>query len=81
MNEGIEYRIERLRAQLAHGSLAELGLRIEARGGTVRVTGTVADSECRDTVMRVITQELSGLDFLVDVAVAPADRPICAEEL
>jgi hypothetical protein len=81
MTDEAEYRIEGLRHRLAHGELAELGLRIEARSGAVTVVGTVADDECRETVLRVIADELSGLIVHVDVTVAATEVPTRAEQI
>lgn len=72
MTDETEYRIERLRHRLAHGETAELGLRIEARASTVIVSGTVANAECREEILRLVEQELAGLPVRLDVAVAPA---------
>ncbi len=81
MTDDTEYRIERLRHRLAHGELAELGLRIEARAGAVTVSGTVADDECRETILRVVADELSGLTVHMDVAVAATEAPTRAEQI
>ena len=72
MSEDTEYRIERLRHRLAHGSTAELGLRIEARANAVVVLGTVANAECREEILRLVEEELAGLPVRLDVTVAPA---------
>ena len=72
MTDDTEYRIERLRHRLAHGETAELGLRIEARANAVIVYGTVATSECREEIVRLVQEELAGLPVRLDVAVAPA---------
>jgi hypothetical protein len=81
MTDDTEYRIEGLRHRLAHGELAELGLRIEARAGTVAVSGTVADDACRETVLAVIAEELSGLTVHVDVTIAATEAPTRAEQI
>ncbi len=72
MTDDTEYRIERLRHRLAHGETAELGLRIEARANAVVVYGTVATSECREEIVRLVQEELAGLPVRLDVTVAPA---------
>jgi len=72
LTDDTEYRIERLRHRLAHGEIAELGLRIEARANAVIVSGTVATSECREEIVRLVEEELAGLPVRLDVAVAPA---------
>jgi hypothetical protein len=81
MTEAIEYRIERLRSRLAYGAHAELGLRIEPRGGGVRVSGTVPDAECREAVLRAVAEELADLELLLDVVIAATDPPAHAEQL
>jgi len=81
VTDDTEYRIERLRHRLAHGELAELGVRVEARGSAVIVSGAVADAECREVILRAVAEELDGLHVQIDLAVAPADEPARAEEL
>jgi hypothetical protein len=67
-----EYRIERLRHRLAQGATAELGLHVEARASAVSVSGTVADTECRDEILRAVEEELAGVPVHLDLTVAPA---------
>ena len=83
MTDDTEYRIEKLRHRLAHGETAELGLRIEARANAVVVSGTVANAECRDEIVRLVEEELAGLPVRLDVIVAeaPADAKPLVEEL
>lgn len=81
MTDDTSYRIERLRERLAQGETAELGLRIEAHADTVSVSGTLADAECRDTVARIVAEELHGLAVHLDLVVAAPDPPVRAEEL
>ena len=81
MTDETEYRIEGLRHRLAQGELAELGLHIEARAGAVAVSGVVADDACRETVLAVIAEELSGLTVHVDVTVVPTEAPTVAEQI
>ncbi len=72
MTDDTEYRIEKLRHRLAHGETAELGLHIEARANAVVVSGTVANAECREEILRLVQEELAGLPVRLDVTVSPA---------
>ena len=81
MSDDTAYRIERLRERLAQGETAELGLRIEAHADTVSVSGTLADAGCRETVERIVAEELDGLTVHLDLVIAAPDPPVRAEEL
>lgn len=81
MTDDTQYRIESLRQRLAQGEPGELGLRIEARGGSVVVCGIVPDADCRETIERLIAEELDGLTVHMDIAAAHADAPATPEEL
>ncbi|MFJ6727828.1 BON domain-containing protein [Streptomyces sp. NPDC091281] len=76
-----EYRVAHLRERLAAEDLAELGVRADVRGGTVRVTGTVPSAECREALLRTVREELSGLAVQTDVVVAGTSSPERAEDL
>jgi hypothetical protein len=76
-----EYRIAHLRDRLAAGELGELGIKIEARGGGVLLTGTVPSPRCREQVLSAVHQELAGLTVHCDIAVAENESPDHAEEL
>ncbi|GAA2435783.1 BON domain-containing protein [Streptomyces macrosporus] len=76
-----EYRIAHLQERLVHEEIAEQGMRIEARGGTVVVTGTAPTSECRDTIERVVREELADVPVRTDIVVADATAPDRSEEL
>ncbi|MFE4257887.1 hypothetical protein [Streptomyces sp. NPDC056883] len=76
--ENIEYRIEHLRDRLAREDIAELGVRIDARGARAVVRGRVADEECREAVLRIAGEELGDMDWYGDLTVsghAAPDRP------
>ncbi|WP_328752598.1 BON domain-containing protein [Streptomyces sp. NBC_00285] len=79
--ENVEYRVAHLRDRLAAEELGELGVRAEVRAGAVVVTGTVPSTQCRDTVLRTVREELTGLDVHTDVVVAQTATPDHAEEL
>ncbi|MFI2223970.1 hypothetical protein [Streptomyces fradiae] len=75
-----EYRIARLRDRLASEDIAELGVRIEERGG-VALYGTVSGAACRGEVLRIAREELAGLALHEDLVVAGSDAPTRQEEL
>lgn len=81
VTDDTQYRIERLRHRLAQDDPGELGLRIETRGEAVVVSGTVPDAGCRESIMRLVAEELDGLTVHTDIAAASADAPPIPEEL
>ncbi|MFG3042212.1 BON domain-containing protein [Streptomyces sp. NPDC048330] len=82
MNAGeSEYRIARFRERLAREDVAELGVRVEARGTAVVLTGTVPTAGRRDEILRLADTELAGLPVHTDLLVACADPPGRPEEL
>jgi hypothetical protein len=73
-----EYRIERLRERLVGDDVAELGIRIEQRGGAVLLSGAVTTAEQRDEILRIAAEELGGTrvhSALVIVSATAPDRP------
>ncbi|GGM15264.1 hypothetical protein GCM10010129_69350 [Streptomyces fumigatiscleroticus] len=79
--DNVEYRVAHLRERLAAEELGELGVRTEVRAGAILVTGTVPSAQCRDTLLRVVHEELAGLTVHSDLVVAETTRPDHAEEL
>ncbi|MEU2184222.1 hypothetical protein [Streptomyces thermolilacinus] len=76
-----EYRIAHLRDRLASDDIAELGVRIEERGGSVMLYGTVSSAACRSEVLRIAREELAGLPLHEDLVVAGSEAPTHPEEL
>ncbi|WP_246203470.1 hypothetical protein [Streptomyces tailanensis] len=76
-----EYRIAHLGEQLARGDLAELGMRIEARGDTVHITGTASTAHDREAILRIVAEELPGVRVRADIALADVSAPDHSEEL
>ncbi|WP_236242076.1 hypothetical protein [Streptomyces sp. CC228A] len=76
-----EYRIAHLRDRLASEDIAELGVRIEQRGAGVMLYGTVSTVACRNEILRIAQDELSGLPLHEDLVVAVTDAPNHPEEL
>ncbi|MEU2108480.1 BON domain-containing protein [Streptomyces sp. NPDC019507] len=76
------YRVARIRERLAGDDIAELGVRVEERGGAVLLTGTVSSPEQRDGVLRAVAEEL-GDDTPVrsDLVVASTAAPDAHEDL
>ncbi|MER7722175.1 BON domain-containing protein [Streptomyces flaveolus] len=79
--ENVEYRVAHLQERLAAEELGELGVRAEIRAGAVAVTGTVPSAQCRETLLRVVREELAGVTVHSDIVVAETTRPDHAEEL
>ncbi|MFC9684938.1 BON domain-containing protein [Streptomyces sp. NPDC056948] len=79
--QNLDYRIAHLQDRLASGELGELGVRVEARGGTVLLTGTVPSAPCREEILRTALEELAGTPVHSDLVVTGASSPDHAEEL
>ncbi|WP_328417540.1 BON domain-containing protein [Streptomyces violaceus] len=79
--QNLDYRIAHLQDRLASGELGELGVRVEARGRTVLLTGTVPSAPCRDEILRTAIEELAGIPVHSDLVVTEASSPDHAEEL
>ncbi|AJF63708.1 hypothetical protein [Streptomyces vietnamensis] len=76
-----EYRIARFRDRLAREDVAELGVRVEARGETVLLTGTLPTADRRDEILRLADTELAGIPIRADLLIACADPPERSEDL
>jgi hypothetical protein len=79
--DGSEYRIARLRERLAREGVAELGIRIEMRGGSVLLSGALPTADHRDEILRIAEAELPGTHVLLDLTVASAIPPDGHEDL
>ncbi|MEU1023837.1 hypothetical protein ABZ383_21645 [Streptomyces sp. NPDC005900] len=77
----VEYRIAHLKERLAAEELGELGIRVESRGSSVAVVGTVPSAHCREELLRTVHEELAGQTVHFDVVVAGAAAPDHPEEL
>ncbi|MFH8294425.1 hypothetical protein [Streptomyces sp. NPDC018059] len=77
----VEYRIAHLKERLAAEELGELGIRIEHRGSSVNVVGTVPTSHCREELLRTVNDQLAGLTVHCDIVVADAAAPDHPEEV
>ncbi|WP_369213311.1 hypothetical protein [Streptomyces flavofungini] len=77
----VEYRIAHLQERLAAEEQGELGLRVENRGSSVTVAGTVSTAHCREELLRTVHEELDGLTVHCDIVVAEAAAPDHPEEL
>lgn len=76
-----EYRIAHLEERLARSDLAELGMRIEARGDAVHITGTASTAADRAAILRIAAAELPGVAVRADIALADVTAPEHSEEL
>lgn len=76
-----DYRIALLRERLAVGGQAELGVRVERRGGVVLLTGTVPNSTRRDEILDLARSTLTGCAVRTDITVAGRDAPDHGEDL
>lgn len=76
-----DYRIAHLKERLAAEELGELGIRVEARGASVMVAGTVPTAHCREELLRTVNEELEGLMVHFDIVVAESSAPDHPEEL
>jgi hypothetical protein len=80
-SDTVDYRIAHLRDRLASGTVAELGVRIEAHGNGVLLSGTVSSVACRNEILRIAEEELAGFPLHEDLVVASALAPDHPEEL
>jgi hypothetical protein len=81
MTAADDYFIERLRCRLAGDEVAELGVRVEERGGAVVLSGMVADAVSRDAIMRIAEGESDGSPVVCDLRITSAAAPDHAEDL
>ncbi|MEU6211557.1 hypothetical protein ABZ891_16810 [Streptomyces sp. NPDC047023] len=79
--ENLDYRVEHLRDRLAREDVAELGVRVEARGAWVMVWGCVTGPAARTAVLRVVGEELAGVPWHEDLTVSHVGPPDGAEVL
>ncbi len=79
--ENIEYRIAHLRDRLAREDIAELGVRVEARGAWAMIWGSVTGPESRAAVLRIAAEELAGVPWHEDLTVNRVGPPDHAEVL
>ncbi|MET9857563.1 hypothetical protein ABZY57_32150 [Streptomyces sp. NPDC006450] len=76
-----EYRIEHLLDRLAREETAELGVHVETHGARAVVRGRVPDEQCRAAVLRIVGEELAGLDWYEDLTVSRPRPPDHSEDL
>ncbi|MFJ5708452.1 BON domain-containing protein [Streptomyces sp. NPDC093105] len=76
-----EYRLALLQQRLATDGQAELGVRVEWRGGAVLLTGTVTDPVRREEILDLARDTLGGVPVRAELAVAGHDAPDHGEEL
>ncbi|MFI8367803.1 BON domain-containing protein [Streptomyces sp. NPDC085466] len=76
-----DYRIALLRERLAVDGQAELGVRVERRGGVVLLTGTVPSPARRDEILDLARDTLTGCAVRTEIAVAGRDAPDHGEDL
>ncbi|MEV7420035.1 hypothetical protein [Streptomyces sp. NPDC089919] len=69
MRELVEYRIERLLQRLTGDAIAELGVRVDLRGDTVLLSGTVSTVQCLELVRSIAETELAGIPLITDLVV------------
>ncbi|MDX2853509.1 BON domain-containing protein [Streptomyces sp. PA03-3a] len=75
------YFIERLRRRLADDEVAELGVRVEERGGAVVLSGSVPDAPALAAVVRIAEDESGSTPVVCDLRITGAEAPDHAEEL
>ncbi|MFY4723108.1 BON domain-containing protein [Streptomyces sp. LaBMicrA B280] len=77
----LDYRVAHLAERLAAGDLGELGVRLELRGDTVLLTGTVPSARCRDEILAAAREELAPHPLHSDLLVADTSSPDHGEDL
>lgn len=76
-----EYRVAHLQERLARGEAAELGMRIDVRGDTLVISGTVPTAEHREKILRLVTEELPDVRVRADITVADVSAPERPEDM
>ncbi|MFI9808438.1 BON domain-containing protein [Streptomyces sp. NPDC052301] len=79
--ENLDYRVAHLADRLAAGPLGELGVRLELRGDSVLLTGTVPSAQCRDEILHLAREDLSGHPVHCDLMIAGTSSPDRGEDL
>jgi hypothetical protein len=79
VDEYLEAEVQRLLTE--HPDLAEQGLVLHRREGTLQVQGEVESAHRRDEVCRLIGQRFPGVRVECDLGVVRAPAPVEAEEL
>ncbi|MEU9479818.1 hypothetical protein [Streptomyces sp. NPDC048191] len=77
----LDYRVAHLAERLAAGECGELGVRLELRGDAVLLTGTVPSTRCRDDILHLAREELTGHPVHCDILVAGTSSPDHGEDL
>ncbi len=81
-NDPIEYRVARLHRILAEDPrTAELGVTVTVRGEHVYLSGTVASTQCKQTLSRVLEETDPGTSAYNEVRVVEVGEPAEREEL
>ncbi|MCS0602663.1 BON domain-containing protein [Streptomyces sp. LP11] len=77
----LDYHVAHVAERLAAGPLGELGVRLEPRGDSVLLTGTVPSAQCRDEILSLVREELAGHPVHCDLLIAGTSSPDRGEDL
>lgn len=76
-----EYRIAHLQERLAREGSGDMGMRLEMRGNTLLLTGTVPTATSREEILRIVEEELPDVPVRSDIVLSDHSAPDRPEEL
>jgi len=76
-----EYRIAHLQERLAREGNGDMGMRLEMRGNTLLLTGTVPTATSREEILRIVEEELPDVPVRSDIVLSDHSAPDRPEEL
>ncbi len=79
LDEYGEARVQRLLAE--HESVAEQGITVVRREGTIVLCGVVATPNRRDDIVRLVALEFPDIVVQCDIQIVPTRPPVEAEDL
>ncbi|KNE78654.1 MULTISPECIES: hypothetical protein [Streptomyces] len=76
-----EYRLAHLQERLAREGSGDMGIRLEMRGGSLLLTGTVPSAANREEILRIVAEVLPDVPVRSDIGLTDHSAPGRPEEL
>ncbi|WP_030543493.1 hypothetical protein [Streptomyces albus] len=76
-----EYRLAHLQERLAREGSGDMGIRLEMRGGSLLLTGTVPSAANREEILRIVAEVLPDVPVHSDIGLTDHRAPDRPEEL
>ncbi|MBQ0987872.1 BON domain-containing protein [Streptomyces sp. F63] len=76
-----EYRLAHLQERLAREGSGDMGIRLEIRGGSLLLTGTVPSAAHREEILRIVAEVLPDVPVRSDIGLTDHSAPGRPEEL